>query len=124
MIEQTRREIHSRELAVRLYDVWIRERQHRGDFQFADGKSIVEEHRTHNFAAQTAKPRQKHLEQLREVGKEMSTADKVALLVMMELPALEASTLLHRLSVQVLDRPDATYFDKLNQLANCGCGCG
>jgi hypothetical protein len=54
----------------------------------------------------------------------MDFADQVALLVMTEIPTLETSTLLHRLSRQVTEDPDATYFSQFNMADNCGCGCG
>ena len=124
MIEQTKRLIKSRELALKLYDTWVRERQKRPDVRCTEDKAEVEEVRRKNFANQLAKPRRRHLEQLREVAKEMSTADKVTLLVMLEFPVLEISTLLHRLSIQLAENPDALYFSKVNQVAACGCGCG
>jgi hypothetical protein len=51
-------------------------------------------------------------------------ADRVALLVMMELPVLETSTLLHRLSRQLAEDPEAKYFSTVNLRDNCGSGCG
>lgn len=125
MIEQTRQAAKSRKLALKLYDNWVRERQERPkELQCARNKRELEQLRLVNFASQLAEPRQKHLEQLKEVASEMSTADKVALLVMLELPALEISSLLHRLSMQLAARPDATYFAEVNQADNCGSGCG
>jgi hypothetical protein len=64
------------------------------------------------------------LHDLKEVAKQMSTSDVVALLVMMELPSLEASSLLHKLSKQLAEDPDSNYFSKVNQNDNCGTGCG
>ena len=124
MIEQTKQKIESKELALKLYDTWIRERQKRPDITCSERKDDLEKLRRENFANQLVKPRQRHLEQLKEVAKEMSMADKVALLVMLELPVIETSTLLHRLSRQLTDDPDARYFSMVNQADNCGSGCG
>lgn len=124
MIEQTERQIKSRELAVKLYDTWVRERQKRPDIRCTDNEKELKEVRRENFLSQVAKPRQRHLDQLKRVAKEMTTADKVALLVMMELPAIEISTLLHRLGRQIAESPDAAYFSLVNQRDNCGSGCG
>lgn len=124
MIEQTERQIKSRELAVKLYDTWVRERQKRPDIRCTDNEKELKEVRRENFLTQVAKPRQRHLDQLKRVAKEMTAADKVALLVMMELPAIEISTLLHRLGRQIAESPDATYFSLVNQRDNCGSGCG
>jgi hypothetical protein len=124
MIEEAERTVKSRELAVELYDRWVRERQRGREVEYADGKRVVQEHRKKNFATQLAKPRQNHLKQLAKVSKELTTADTVGLLVMMELPPLEISSLLHRLSAQVAEDPQATYFNKVNQVAVCGSGCG
>ena len=124
MIEQKERQINSRELAVKLYDTWVRERQKRPDIKCTDNEKELKEVSQENFANQLAKPRRAHLEHLKKVAKEMTAADKVALLVMMELPVIETSTLLHRLSRQLAENPDATYFSLVNQADNCGSGCG
>ena len=125
MIEQTKRAVKSRKLALKLYDNWVRERQRRPkELQCAQSEDELTQLRLVNFRIQLAEPRRRHLEQLKEVAPEMSTADKVALLVMLELPALEISSLLHRLSVQLAARADANYFDEVNQADNCGSGCG
>ena len=124
MIEDTKRTIESKELALELFDKWIRERQKRPEIRCSDKKQELEKIRQENFANQLARPRQRHLEQLKKVAKAMTTADKVALLVMMELPALEISTLMHRLSIQLAENKDAAFFSKVNQVAACGSGCG
>lgn len=124
MIKKTRKEIQSRELALKLYDAWVRERQRRPGLEIPKDKAGLRELGLKNFVRQLAEPRLRHLKQLKEVAPEMTTADKVALLVMLELPALEISTLLHKLSTQLMQDPDAIYFSKVNQADNCGCGCG
>lgn len=124
MIAESKERIRSRELAIRLYDRWIRERRRRAGFAIPQSKEELDKVRVRNFVTQLAEPRRRHLEELKEVGDEVSTADKVALLVMMELPVLEVSTLLHRLSIQMADDPNATYFNAENMADNCGCGCG
>jgi hypothetical protein len=124
MTEQSKYPMKSRELALELYDTWVRERQRRPDVRCTEDRAEVEVVRQENFVSQLAEPRRRHLEKLKEVAKEMSMADKVALLVMLELPALEISTLLHRMSIQVAENPDALFFSKVNQVAACGCGCG
>ncbi len=124
MIEQTEQIIRSKALASKLYDTWVRQRQDRPKVKYPKTESELKDISKENFKNQFAAPRQKHLEQLRKVAKEMSIADKVALLVMLELPTVEASTLLHRLSMQLVQNPDATYFSKVNQEENCGTGCG
>ena len=123
MIEEAKSSKRSRDLAVTLYDRWVRERQRRRDVTYADGKDIVKEHRE-NVAKQLTEPRQKHLNELKEVASEVSTADKVGLMVMMELPVLEVSALLHRLSIQVAQDPKAPFFSKVNQVMVCGSDCG
>lgn len=124
MIEQTRHAVRSRELALGLYDKWVHQRQRRPDLRIPQNEEELKALGLENFVNQLAKPRRIQLEQLREVAKEMSTADVVALLVMMELPVLETSSLLHKLSAQLMGDPEAVYFSKVNQSDNCGCGCG
>jgi hypothetical protein len=124
MVEHAKAATEPKDLTLKLYSSWVREGQKRPVPRDSDDKGELEEIRADNFVSQLVKPRRSHLEQLKEVAEGMSTGDKVALLVMMELPALEISTLLHRLSLQLAENPGATYFSKENQLANCGCGCG
>lgn len=124
MLERSREQSDSRLLALRLYDGWLRERQGRADFLIPKDEKEIEELRLRNLATQNILPRRQHLEQLREVGDEVLTADKVALIAMLELPTLELSTLLHRLSLQLAADPEAVYFSPTNQADNCGCGCG
>ena len=124
MIEETKRMIESEGLAVKLYDAWVRERQKRPDIQCTNNRKEVEEIRRKNSVNQRVKPRQRHLQQLKRVAKAMTTADKVALLVTLELPVLETSALLHRLSRQLAADPEAKYFSPENMFASCGCGCG
>jgi hypothetical protein len=123
-IEQEKLSIRSRELAVSLYDKWVRERQTRPDLRFTDNPKELEKIAKENFSSQKAEPRRKHLADLKELNKSMEFPDQVALLAMMELPVLETSTLLHRLSRQVAADPNAVYFSKVNMADNCGCGCG
>ncbi len=114
----------SRELAVQLYERWVTERRARPDLKAPQSKEQLQALAKENFVHQLAEPRRRHLKQLGEVAKEMSMPYKAALLVMSELPALEISTLLHRLSEQVSKDPNAAYFSKVNMADNCGCGCG
>lgn len=124
MIEETRQRVRSRELAVRLYDTWVRDRQKRPDIGYSDDPKDIEELARINHKTQLVEPRRLHLAKMKEVAREMTIADRVALLVMMELPALETSALLHRLSRQLAEDPEAKYFSVVNQADNCGCGCG
>lgn len=112
------------EMALKLYDSWVHERQKRGEFIIPKDKDSLKRLGLKNFENQLAEPRRRHLEQLKKILPEMSLSDVVALLVMIELPALEISTLLHRLNGQVKENSDEIYFSKTNQQANCGCGCG
>jgi hypothetical protein len=114
----------SRDLAAKVYDHWVRRRQNRPGFEVPKDKKELEKLGTHNFEVQLAAPRREHLEQLRKLGSELAPADRVALLITLELPGVEASTLLHKLSMQLARDPGATYFNEVNQADNCGCGCG
>jgi len=114
----------SRELAAKLYDRWVRQRQHRPEIRSSDDPKKLEKIARENFKSQLVEPRKRHLAELRKVADEMSFADQAALLVLLELPTLETSTLLHRLARQLTDDPDATYFSETNLADNCGCGCG
>ncbi len=120
MVEQT----SSKERALKLYEAWVRDRQRRPSLKCADTKNDMDKLGLYNFDHQLAEPRKRQLGQLKEVGGEISAADKVALLVMQEFPALEISSLLHRLSGQLSKDRDARFFSPENLNANCGCGCG
>lgn len=127
MIEETKRAVKSQQLALKLFDHWVRERRLRpDDLACSESKDVeaLKEVGLKNFVSQLAEPRRKQLEELREVAPEMTTADKVALLVMTELPMLETASLLHRLATQVMQDPSAAYFSKINMASNCGSGCG
>jgi hypothetical protein len=124
MIEQAKQSIKSRGLALKLYDRWVRQRQDRPGLEIPESKEELKKLGLKNYVNQLVKPRKVHLEELKAVSKEVSMADKVALLVKMELPVLETSTLLHKLSMQLIRDPKATYFSKVNQNENCGSGCG
>ena len=100
MIENAKKTI-GKDLALKLYDTSIHERQKRPDFLVPKREADLKDIGMKNFSSQLAQPWREHLEQLAEVASEISTADTVALLVMLELPALEISTLLHRLSIQL-----------------------
>ncbi len=123
-IESSRIEIKSRNLALRLFESWVRQRQDRPSLKIPKDAEELKIMGKENFVNQLAKPRENQLAQIKEVSKEMATADVVALLVMMEFPQLEISALLHKLSAQLMRDPDAVYFSKVNQSDNCGCGCG
>ncbi len=114
----------SRELAVGLYETWVKQRQDRPPFTCSEKREDVDRLARENVINQRIKPRKSHLEQLKKAGRDMTTADKVALLVMLEFPVLETSTLLHRLTGQLGKDPQAKYFSRENMLASCGCGCG
>jgi hypothetical protein len=114
----------SRELALKLYDRWIRERQNRPDLKIGANLKEVERAAKENFTSQVVKPREKSLSEMRGLKKSMEFPDQVALLAMMELPVLEASALLHRLGRQIAADPEAKYFSPVNMADNCGCGCG
>jgi hypothetical protein len=114
----------SQQIAVKLYDRWVRQRQQRGDITCSDNEKEVERLARANFQAQVVEPRKRHLSDLKQVAGSMTMADRVALLVMMELPVLETSTLLHRLSRQLAEDPEAKYFSTVNLRDNCGSGCG
>jgi hypothetical protein len=123
-LDHEKRSAHSRELALKLYDRWVRERQNRPPIHSSDNLKEMERIAKQNFATQLVEPRKQQLAELKEVKANMDFPDQVALLAMMELPVLETSTLLHRLSRQVAADPAATYFSKVNLADNCGCGCG
>lgn len=124
MIEQEVTNNKSHQIAVKLYDRWVRQRQQRGDITCSENEKDIEKLARANFQAQVVEPRKRHLTDMKEVAGSMTMADKVALLVMMELPVLESSTLLHRLSRQLAEDPEAKYFSTVNLRDNCGSGCG
>ncbi|MBA4175500.1 MAG: hypothetical protein C0505_02905 [Leptothrix sp. (in: Bacteria)] len=109
---------------MRLFDGWVRARQNRPPIQSTDSRKELRKIEIENFRTQLVEPRKRQLEELKEASASMSFADQVALLVMAELPSLETSTLLHRLSRQVAADRNAPYFSKENMADNCGCGCG
>lgn len=123
-MEQELRRIESHELAVKLYDRWVRQRQQRPDIRCSNNLEDIETLAQSNFQTQVVEPRRVHMEELKQVTRSVTNADRVALLVMMELPVLETSTLLHRLSRQLTDDPEAKYFSTVNMADNCGSGCG
>ena len=127
MLEQELHQARSHELAVKMFDKWVRARQKRSDFQSGDHvKSLkeLEPIARRNFESQVLAPRKAHLDDLKSSGQSLDFRDKVALLAMIELPTLETSTLLHRLSRQLAADPEAPYFSRENLADNCGCGCG
>ena len=124
MIERVHKEIRSRELVVKLYDRWVRQRQKRPDITVPTDEAGLKKLGIKNYVSELVVPRKNHLAELKKVSSEISVADKVALLVMLELPVLETSALLQRLSRQVSEDAEALYFSKDNLRANCGCGCG
>jgi len=116
MIEEIARKTKSRELALKLYDLWVRQRQERKEVRCIDAKGREvdwkkdqEDLRRENFVNQLAGPRQEHLEQLKRMGREITTADKIALMAMLELPALEISSLMHKLSLNLAKDPHGIY---------------
>ena len=124
MIEQTEQSIKSRDLALELYDRWVRQRQNRPEHVIPKDERELKQLGLKNLVNQLIEPRRQHLKELKSVSKEMTMADKVALLVKLEIPVLETSTLLHKLSIQLTRDPKSLYFSKVNQNDNCGTGCG
>lgn len=124
MIENEKNAQKSNEFTVKLYDKWVRERQKRPQIRFTENTKELPSIAAENFKTQLVEPRKNHLNELKELAKSIFFADQAALLVAMELPVLETSTLLHRLGRQIAEDPKATYFSKVNQADNCGCGCG
>jgi hypothetical protein len=116
----------SHHTVLKLYDSWVRKRQSRPALEIPEAKTPhdLKEFGLKNFMSQHVAPRQRQLEELRKASADVSTADKVAVLVAMELPTIEVSALLHKLSAQLAKDPEAVYFSKVNQSDNCGCGCG
>lgn len=118
------KDIESKEIATKLYFSWVQERQEREGFRVPDTRENYKKLGLNNFKVQHAKPRRNHLKVLSKVAKDLTTADTVALLVMLELPALEITTLLQKMRNQLNQEENALYFSKTNQFNNCGCGCG
>jgi hypothetical protein len=114
----------SQRLALGLFDRWVRQRQNRPPIESTDDPKQLKKIEKENFRTQLVEPRKAQLAQLKEASGDMTLADQTALLVMMEIPSLETSTLLHRLSRQIAADPEATYFSKVNMGDNCGTGCG
>lgn len=125
-MEKRRTELNkeSKALALKLYEGWVYARRERPDFMIPENRKELDEARRKNFIGQLAGPRREHLKKLREIAPKLTTADTVALLVMLELPALEISTLLNRLRNQLTEDKDAVYFSPVNMADNCGSGCG
>jgi hypothetical protein len=124
MIEREASTHKSQEVAVRLYDKWVRERQRRPDILSTDNPKELPSIAKNNFKTQLVEPRRSHLQDLKKVVGSMMFADQAALLATIELPLLETSSLVHRLARQVAEDPQARYFSKINLADNCGCGCG
>lgn len=112
----------STKIALKLYDTTIRERINRKGFEPYKTKEDLERIGTKNFNIQLVEPRKKFIHQIKEMGEKLTTADKVALLMLEGLPTLETSALIHKLSAQTIADPEAIYFSKTNQAENCGCG--
>ncbi len=123
MIEDTIRDQRSKQLALKLYDKWVRGRQNRPPIESTDNKNQLKKIEQENFRTQLVEPRRNQLAELKHVSASVAFPDQAALLVMMEIPTLETSTLLHRLSRQIAADAEATYFSKVNMADNCGCGC-
>jgi hypothetical protein len=124
MIEQEAVKEKSRALAVALFDKWVRRRQARPMIRSTDNPKELSAVASENFKTQLVEPRRSQLKDMASLSQSMDFADQAALLVMMELPVLETSTLLHRLGRQIAEDSKATYFSKVNMADNCGCGCG
>ncbi len=124
MIRETKQNIKSHELAVRLYDRWVRKRQDRPPHERPKNEKELKRLGLKNLVNQLIEPRKGHLKELKEVAKSMTIADKTALLVKLEIPVLETSAILHKLSIQLTKDPESPYFSRVNQDDNCGTGCG
>ena len=124
MIKQTRQQIKSQDLALELYDRWVRKRQERPPHERPKNEKELKKLGLTNLVNQLIEPRQGHLKEMKEVAKQMTIADKTALLVKLEIPVLETSALLHKLTMQLAKDPVAPYFSQVNQDDNCGSGCG
>lgn len=122
MLEKKYESSKSRQLVIKLLDTFVRGRQRRAFVVPKDTKKELEKLGLQNFIYQVIDPRKSHLTKIKKLKEELEFSDIVALLVMMELPALEISTLLHRLSTQLMENAEATFFSKENQAFNCGCG--
>jgi hypothetical protein len=120
--ESSEKKSASAKIALRLYDNHIRERFNRNKLEPYKDQADLERIGNKNYITQLLEPRRKFVQQLKEAGDKVTTADKVALLWIEQLPTLEISALIHKLSVQALHDPNAIYFSKLNQADNCGCG--
>jgi hypothetical protein len=124
VVDETVQQQRSQKLALSLFDKWVRQRQNRPPIDTTDDPKQLKKIERENFRTQLVEPRKKQLAELKATGSAVTFADQAALLVLMELPSLETSTLLHRLSRQIAADPEATYFSKVNMADNCGCGCG
>lgn len=114
----------SNELVIKLYNGWIARRLNRPDFivpSNAEGQKALG---FKNYISQHVGPRKDHLKDLKSVADKMNMSDIVALLVKLELPVIEVTTLLTKLNTQLKKDTKAVYFSKVNQNDNCGCGCG
>lgn len=120
-VESKKKEASSK-IALSLYDRAIRERINRKGFEPYKTKADIERIDTKNFAIQLVEPRKKFIQRIKEMGDKITTADKVALLMIEGLPTLETSALIHKISTQAMHDPNAIYFSKMNQEDNCGCG--
>lgn len=114
----------SNEMVIKLYNGWIARRLKRPDFIVPSTAEGQKELGLKNYFSQHVSPRKDHLQDLKNVSDKMDMSDIVALLVKLELPVIETTTLLTKLNSQVKKNPKAVYFSKVNQNDNCGCGCG
>lgn len=124
IVEESKRKDVSEKIALKIYDKNLRDRFNRSELETCKTETDLKRIGSKNFGTQLVEPRRKFVKQIKEMGDKISTADKVALLMMEELPTLETSALIHKLSMQMAHDPGAIYFSKYNQASNCGCGCG
>jgi hypothetical protein len=109
---------------IKIYSGWISRRLKRPNFIIPTSEQGQKELGLKNYESQHVLPRKDHLEDLKAYVDEFNIADIVSLLVKLELPVVETTTLLTKLNAQLTKDPKAVYFSRVNQNDNCGCGCG
>jgi hypothetical protein len=119
------RESSSQQALVKMYESWVIDRARRRDeFTPTASEENLTKVRELNFRVQELEPRRTALAELKGAAASVSTADKVAMLVVLELSRLNGSVLIERLTAQLAADPNARYFSPSNMADNCGCGCG
>ncbi len=109
----------TRATALGLYDTWVRAGQLRPALRCSETEKGMDRLGSSNFRAQLVEPRKKHIDQLKK-ARDLSAADKVVLMMMQDLPALEISSLVQRLSQQLVKDPNVKIFGPENRAFDCG----